>query len=272
MSFRFIGNPTLVLKYSTPKLKERSVVVQTAQWEGDAKVEIKNEHGKKWRIGFAQLLEKNMMQAIYTKHKRSEVLTNGNSMPVLDSEGTANFRPFYDDNTVDDVHMRPKDVETSLAQPTAVVQLKMWDEPESPYPWWFNGDETDPLREFVMNLQFSTYIVARDITGGSLDVGPYVMKILRQWSVILDRRYEFTVVKKTGGGPLRADLTKTKCVVRNPMRNPAVANSSVGFPQNHVAIFQGKVANAVFVDHDAQIAAKSVGEFVKSRAARFGGV
>lgn len=272
MSFRFIGNPTLVLKYSTPNLKEDEVGIQTARWKGDAKVEVKDEHGKKWRIGFAQLLEKNMMQAVYTKHKRSEVLTNGNSMPVLDSDGTANYRPFYDDNTADNVHMRPKDVETTLAQPTVVAQVRMWDEPESPYEWWFDGDETDPLREFVMNLEFSTYIVARDITAGSLDAGPYTMKILRQWSVILDRRYEFTVVKKTGGGPLRADLTKTKCAIRNPMRNPLVANSSTGFPKNWETIFQGKVANEVFIDHDALIAAKTVGEFVKSRVAQLGRV
>ena len=274
MSLEIMGNPSLVLTYSNPNLREADLGVQTASWDGDASVKVKDENGKKWRIGFAQILKKNMMQAVYTKHVRSEVLVNGATMPVLDSDGTTNYRPFYDDNTATDVNARPKDVETSVLHPESTVRVKMWDEPESDYDWWFNNDETDPLREFVMNQEFTTYVLARDITGGSLDNGPYTtdtVKILCQWSVILDRRYEFTVVKKTGGGPLRADLTKTKCVIINPSRQPTVIRSTHQLPKNYATIFGGQVANDVFVDHDTTTGAKRLGEFVKSRAAIYGG-
>ncbi len=275
MKFEFIGNPTLKLKYSIPNLKENRIGVQSAQWQGDAKVKAiwkeVADNGKKWRIGFAQLLEMNTMQAVYKKHTRSEILISGKSMPVLDSDPNENYRPFYDDNTATDVHNRPKDVQTSSAAPESVVQLRMWDEPESKYPWWFNNDEADPIQEFVMNLKFSTYIVARDITSGEGIHDPFILKILYQWSVMLDRRYEFTVVKKTGVGPLKADLTKSKCIVKNPSRQPFVAPSSHEFPKNYEMIFQGPVANEVFTDNDTLTAEKRVGEFVKSRRALFGG-
>jgi hypothetical protein len=270
MSFSFIGNPSLTLAYSTPNLTETNIGIQTAKWQGDARVNVKDEHGTKWRIGFAQLLEKNMMQAVYRNHVRSEVLVNGASMPVLDSDGTANYRPFYDDNTATDIGNRPKDVETTVNNSEQVVRVKMWDEPESDYDWWFNNDENDPIEEFVMNLKFSTYILARDITNGSLDNGPYTVKILKQWAVQLDRRYKFTVVKKTGGG-LRADITQSKCVILNPSRQPSVSPSSHQFPQNVDAIFSGQVANDVFVDHDTVSGAKRIGMNVRRLAAMFGG-
>jgi hypothetical protein len=270
MSFTFQGNPTLRLTYSTPNLREGDLGIQTAKWEGDATVKVKDEHGKKWRVGFAQLLEMNTMQAVYEKHTRSEVLIGNATMPILDSDGTVNYRPFYDDSTANG-DKRPHDVETSIGVPEKLARVKMWDEPESDYPWWFNHDETDPLIEFIMNLKFSTYIVARDITGGSSDNGPYVMKILKQWSVMLDRRYEFTVVKKTGGGPLKADLTKSGCKVINPSRQPMVMGSTRGFPKNSAAIMAGSVANDVFADDDKLTGKRHVGSLVKSRAAMWGG-
>ncbi|MCO8122749.1 hypothetical protein NHH03_13460 [Stieleria sp. TO1_6] len=272
MSFELVGNPTLKLKYSNPNLKKHRVGVQTAEWDGRARVKVKNDHGKKWRIGFVQLLEKNMMMAVYKKTKRSEILLPGKSMPVLDADDNHAYRPFYDDNTVS-LEMQPKDVQTSIGTPEKTASIRMWDEPESQYKWWLNDDETNPLEEFVMNLEFSTYIVARDITAGSGIHDPFSLVILKQWSVVLDRRYEFTVVKDAASLPgiPRADLTKTKCVVKNPMRQPFVVDSTRGFPQNANTIFQGAVANDVFTDDDTLINKKSVGEFVKARAAMWGG-
>jgi hypothetical protein len=270
--FSFNGNPSLVLKYSDPNLRAADLGVQTAQWRGKAGVKVKNENGKTWRIGFAQLLEKNMMQAIYTKHKRSEVLISPATMPVLDADDNPAYRPFYDDNTASKAINRPKDVSTTVGQPEIDVEVGMWDEPESDYDWWFNGDATDPLVEFVMSLQFSTYIVARDITNGGGINDPFVLKILRQWDVVLDRRYEFKVVRDTTQPGLKADLTKTTCTIKNPARQPFVnAVNTPEFPKNSTFIFKGSVANDVFTDEDTGIAERSVGELVKARKAMFGG-
>lgn len=271
MSFEFVGNPTLRLKYSDPNLSPDEVGVQTAEWSGAATVKVKNEHGKKWRIGFAQLLNKNMMMAIYKKTKRSEVLLSGKSMPVLDSDDNHAYRPFYDDNTAQ-LAYQPKDVQTSPTTPEVSVAIGMWDEPESEYDWWLNNDESNPLQEFVMSLQFTTFILARDITAGSGIHDPFDLRILAQWSVVLDRRYEFNVVKKsTIVGALKADMSKTKCVIRNPMRQPFVTPQKHEFPKNVVSIFQGPVANDVFTDDDQPLKGKMVGELVKSRAALWGG-
>lgn len=272
MSFEFIGNPTLTLKYSDPNLLADDIGVQSAQWRGNATVRVKNEHGKKWRIGFAQLLEKNMMMAVYTKTKRSEVLIPPASMPVLDADDNPDWRPFYDDDG-NGLANQPKDVQTTPGHPQVDTAIRMWDEPESHYDWWHNDDATDPLREFIMSLTFSTYIIARDITNGAGINDPFVVRILKQWDVVLDRRYEFQVVKNTSQPGLKADLLKTKCLIKNPMRQPFVKERHQHeFPKNPEFIFKGKVANDVFTDQDDSIKTKTVGEFVKSRAAMFGGV
>jgi len=271
MSFEFIGNPTLTLQYSDPNMADDDVGIQSAQWSGKAAIRVKNEHGKKWRIGFAQLLEKNMMMAVYTKTKRSEVLIPPASLPVLDSDDNANYRPFYDDDSVQE-SMQPKDVQTTLATPQRDVAIKMWDEPESHYDFWCNNDATDPLTEFVMSLQFSTYIVARDITHGAGINDPFILKILKQWDVVLDRRYEFKIVRDTSKPGFKADLLKTQCVIKNPMRQPFVKQSLLyEFPKSPDFIFKGSVANDVFEDEDQPLNAKMVGSFVKGRAAMFGG-
>lgn len=272
MSFEFVGNPKLSLTYSDPNLKSTSIGVQTAEWDGSAQVKVKNDHAKKWRIGFCQLLEKNMMMAVYAKTKRSEILLPGKSMPVLDADDNPNYRPFYDDDSVA-IGMQPKDVQTSVGKPEVSVIINMWDEPESHYPWWLGNKLDNPLKEFVMSLAFSTYIIARDITAGSGKHDAFNITILKQWYVVLDRRYEFDVVKDpvSPNNSPRADLLKTKVTIKNPQRQPFVSESTRGFPKNATTIFQGPVANDVFKDDDQPLNKKMVGELVKSRAAMFGG-
>lgn len=269
MSFSFVGIPSLKLTYTDPNLTAKGIGVQSAKWRGDALVRVQNDHGNLWRSGFVQLLEKNMMMAVYTKTKRSEVLIPPATIPVLDSDDNHNYRPFYDDDTAQPA-MQPKDVQTSTGTPSVEAAIRLWDEPESDYEWWSKNDITDPLTEFVMSLQFSTYIVARNITNGAGINDPFNLVILKQWHVVLDRRYEFQVVRDTTKPGFKADLAKTKCVIKNPMRQPFVNLShQMSFPQNANFIFQGSVANDVFTDVDQPIKAKSVGELVKSRAAMF---
>jgi|GEM_PF-5125788 len=271
MSFSFTGNPKLTLTYSDPELEPDHILLKSAQWSGSATVNVKNENSKKWRIGFVQLLEKNMMQAIYTKHKCSLILINHASMPVLDAHVNPDYRPFYDDYKAD-WESRPKDVQTSSAQPEVAVPIKMWDEPDISYAWWYNNDGTDPLTEFIMSLQFSTYIVARDITKGGGITDTFDLMILKQWSVLLERRYLFTVnAAVSTSSTLKADLTKTKWEIKNPSLKPSVWEpDQKGFPKNADFIFKGKVANKVFTSDIQTINAKSSGEFVKSRKTLFG--
>src|SRR5262245_29344232 len=259
MTVELAGIPKLKLKYSDPNITPNKVGIQSAQWEGRATVKVKGEAGKTFRIGFVQILEKNTMMAIYQKTKKLEVLIGGASLPVLDGTKNLGYRPFYDKapNT--------KDVVVAQAAPPnseQSVDTTMWDEPESSYKWFHNNDPTDALTEFIMFLQFSTYVAVRDISNG---IGlPILLQPLYQWHVVLDRRYKFDVAPAAlGGGVLGADLTNTSWTVENPQRTPFVQKvESMQAPPN--AIMTGLVANQVFKDDVQPTGKVTVGESIKS--------
>jgi len=268
MSVKLNGTPTLQLTYMDPILAADEVKVQSAKWDGGASVCVKDEQGKRWRIGFVQVLHKNVMTALYTKTKKSEMLTGGSKLPVLDGPDGTDWRPFYDKSPeTKEVNMAP----TAGAGTQQIVQTIMYDRPNSAYDWWHNDDATDPLQEFIMYLTFATYIAARDVTGGAGINHPMKMVFPHQWDVVLDRRFKFKVVRGGATDPPRADLTKTKWSVENPSRVPAVhSHPFILIPDN--ALLTGKIANDVFRDDIANINAIQVGEGVRALASKFGGL
>ena len=272
MAIELTSVPTLNLTYKDPDIRAADVGIMSATWAGDARVKVTGEKDKKFRIGFVQLLEKNVMQAIYAKNTRSEVLIAPATMPILDADDTNRYRPFYDNHT-SAAKYKPQYVHQTVDGHTSNRRVQMWDEPESEYEWYFNNEADNPLEEFVMNLVFSTYVVARDITAGKGRYDPYNLQILKQWAVVLDRRYGFnTVAGPVVGGVRHCDPLRTNFTLKSHSVAPSVTPTKRGFPLNADAIFQGDVANNVFADHDTARNKFSAGENVKALAAKFGGV
>jgi hypothetical protein len=145
------------------------------------------------------------------------------------------------------------------------------DELESPCEWYFNDEADNPLEEFVINLVFSTYVVARDITAGEGRYDPYNLQILKQWVVVLDRRYGFnTVAGPVVGGARHCDPMQTKFTLTSHSVMPSVVPTKRGFSLNAHALFQADVANNVFTDHDTARNKFSAGKNIKALAAKIG--
>jgi hypothetical protein len=292
MSITLVGKPELKLTYADPRLKSGQVFIRSAEWEGKATFKVTDEFGKTWRIGWVQVLEKNVITAIYKKTIKDEALIPGklpnNELPVLDSYDNIPpmERPFYDKVDPQETHLVTMGPRPRGAAGPSVQQgvTTMYDQPESSYPWWHNGDRTDPLEEVVMNLQFSTWIAARDVTSAvpatppaparrhfwqrrrnappPAPVTPQLL-LLAQWSVVLDRRFTFEVVEDSDV-PLKADLTQTTWDVVNPTRQPVVLR--VQNPsQPPAVVWTHPVANEVMVDRIRARGAAHVGTLISQR-------
>ena len=263
-----LASSSLVLRYSDPNLTSTEVGVQSAQWRGNAHVRVKDEQGKKWIVGFVQVLHKNVMTAVYKKTKVSEILKASKSLPVLDGpdDDPDYDRPFYDNVGEGAVEVNTPAGAAAGIQSSAVI--KLWDEPESHFDWWYNDDPTDPLEEFHMFLTFSTYIGARDVTAGLLP--PMKMTWLRQWDVVLDRRYKFDLHRDSTQATLQANLGRTTCRAENPQKQPFVINHDFRIEAPANSVLTGPVANDVFTDDIKPVGQRQVGEGIKSIAARFG--
>ena len=237
MSTEIVGQPSLFLKDVDPVFKikpgSKKVEIQSAEWDGRARVRVKDEQGKKWQIGFVQVLHKNEMVAVYKKTKYAEVLTAGASLPILDGPEEVDHRPFYDGPP------EMKEVQMlANAAPGAetIVETEMYDAPVSDYDLFHNGDPTDPLEEFVMFLTFSTYVAARNITAGS--AAQMNLRLLFQWDVVLDRRYRFDLT----------DPAKPKTKADNMNYRQPLILKPVNILRPTDSLLRGQVANEVFKD------------------------
>ena len=123
MSFEFVGHPTLVLKYSAPNLKAAKVGVQSAQWDGKATVPVKNEHRRKLAHWVRPVPREEHDDGDLCQDQALRGFDPTGLMPVLDADDNHNYRPFYDDDSVD-MASQPKDVETALATPQVDVAVK----------------------------------------------------------------------------------------------------------------------------------------------------
>ena len=261
MSTELVGQPSLFLKYVDPvfeiKPGSKKVGIQSAEWNGRARVRVKDEQGKKWQIGFVQVLHKNEMVAVYKKTKYAEVLSAGASLPILDGPDEDDDRPFYDGPP------EMKEVQMPANAPAgteSIVETEMYDAPESEYDLFHNGDASDPLEEFVMFLTFSTYVAARNITAGP--AAQMNLRLLVQWDVVLDRRYRFDLT----------DPNKPKTKADNMNYRQPLIIKPVTILRPADSLLRGQVANEVFEDEVKPRAGVHVSEGVKALAAKFGGV
>lgn len=244
MAITLSGIPRLTITPSTPNFRMDKVGVQSAEFDAQADVKFTGEVGNKYLVGFVQILEKNMMQAVYRRTTRNEVLKDGKSFPIRDGNKSLQYRPFY--GTINPATI------VQISTDPEQVHVTMSDEPESRFPYWLNDDRGNPLEEFIMDLQFQLYVAVRNISNPASMT--FVMTYLKQWTVSLNCRYQFTVVEDhattlTPGLPPRPDLLQTTCRVAD-VRQPTI--SVVAYPKgpDHRLLELGDVANGSFVDHD----------------------
>jgi hypothetical protein len=264
-----VGRPFLKIKFVEPSLEDDLPLVRARvlEWQGEASVRVMNEADRWLRIGFVQLLNTNTVEATYTTHRWREVLNPGRSMPLLDGPGGNAFRPFYDHDRAANVLHRPKDVMLD-AGGRLDVKIGMWDRPGAGFDLFYNNDSNDPLVELHIHQSFSTYVVVRDITDGDGINEAYDVKILKQWSVVVDRRISCSVV-----GTFDAlDRQRTKFRVLNPEKTPNVEEISEyrqSFPPNVSAIFRAAVANGAFTQVGSAKDKVQRGDLVKARMDTF---
>lgn len=236
----------LNLQYVNPQKFVDSVDVRPASWIAQASVTVQNEIGRTWRVGFVQILTHNLVRATYANTEVSEVVTPGANLPVLDGPNSVTHRPFYDDNTATPIE-RPKDYTNTALAPAQTQQMAMYDRPRSRFAWYHNGALADPLQEVQMNLQFTTFVLARDITMGAGIGAPYTVQVLKEWTVQLQRRYYFNVQAGLNiAGQQMAHIGQTTFRVANPNQRPMIMNTNRGLPANAHGIFTGQIANNVF--------------------------
>jgi hypothetical protein len=266
-----VGRPFIRIQYVEPSLDPDFplAVARVLEWRGEATVRVMNEAGRWLRIGFVQLMNTNTVEATYTRNRWREVLKPGRDMPLLDGPGGWDYRPFYDnDGAANHVH-RPKDVDLVAGQ-SMDVKVGMWDRPGAGFDLFHQQMQNDPLLELHIHQSFSTYVVVRDITDGDGINDDYDIRILKQWSVVVDRRIACNVV----GTPSNLDRQGTRFKVLNPEKVPNVEEISVhrqALPPHVSAVFRGAVANEAFQQVSSPLDTVSKGGLVKARMATFTG-
>lgn len=127
--------------------------LKLATWTGDAEVLITNEPGKRYKIGFVQVLYDNLIQITYAG---SITKTTAGPPPVCDSP-KSDWAPWY---------WRPKAYAPVVDNVvgSANVIAKMGDGPEHPVSWDSPLDSSE-LLEVSYRLKFKTWLVVRDVTG-----------------------------------------------------------------------------------------------------------
>jgi hypothetical protein len=257
MPVTLVGQPRLRLSNISPIVYSNYVDIRVALWEGTAKIAIDSEYKKTWRIGWVQVVEKMTMTATYRRTILYQAVKPGklpnDKLPALDSFAGIQYRerPFYN-NLTERSNSRTYQVTPGPPAPprrpgAAAVPSKpsewtvaMVDRPGGKYDLWLDNDEDDPLEEFLMSLRFTTWVAARDLTSVTLENEELVL--LAQWTIALDRKYTFTVVKDSNSSSLQMDSSRTRWIEAIPTNEPIVLRVSTMTPPPAV-VWKKDVAN-----------------------------
>ncbi|MBL8112926.1 MAG: hypothetical protein JNK60_08590 [Acidobacteria bacterium] len=170
-------------KLLKPLEQAGGLALQLAEWDSAALVEITNEPGKKFKVGFVQVLFDNEVVATYKSH----ILTVSCApLPVLDSD--PGMLPFYEA----DVAYSP---EVDGAVGTVRAEAKIYDSPEDPFDWYKAPGTANPLINVRYRLKFKTWLVVRDITG---PLTQSFAAVLTQFNYVLEAGFNVDVTRPLG--------------------------------------------------------------------------
>jgi len=235
LSIEIISGPFVTARYVDPEPRGEDVVVAGGEWEAKATLRVKNEQGKKWRIGFVQVLQKNDVTATYEQHFVDEVRLDGQEFPILDGPKNPTSRPFYDKGppNLSDVEM-PANASLGTYQD---VTIQLYDRPSTPFQWYLHGQD-DPLEAVRCSFKFSIYVVAHDRTEGA-PAGSFLF--LHQTNIKLKRAFLFEAAPRPKQDPLHGP--NTKITVEEPGMEPAIKNRGADIKRPADPLLMGIVAN-----------------------------
>lgn len=178
-----------------PDEQADQVSIGPCKWSLKARVSIRNEPGKRFRVGFVQAQYVNVVEATYARTLYREVPIH--ALPILD--GSRREPPFYH-KRIDKV---PK-VDGLVGN--LLVDTELWDQPEPDLLWYHEGDHTNPLETVTIHLRFETWLAVQDVT--SARPRRAFAALLKQWDVVVRRTYTVNVARPAGN---RMTVTSTNC-------------------------------------------------------------
>jgi len=123
---------------------------QFAEWDTSAQVSITNEPGKRFKVGFVQILLE--CDVVFTFEKT--LMKETYPLPILDSD--PGMFPWYESA----VAYSP---EVAGTNGTVTVEPRLFDRPSSGAWWHYRNDATDPLLHVHFRKKFRTWLAVRRI-------------------------------------------------------------------------------------------------------------
>lgn len=246
-------------KLLSPLEQANDLLLQLAEWDSSALVEITNEPGRRFKVGFVQVLYENEILATY---ESNFLKVTCSPIPVLDSD--PGMVPFYEDNPA----VSP---EVDGTAGTVRVEAKIYDSPEDPFDWYkvSGPPASNPMIGLQYRLKFHTWLVVRDIT--ALPYPTTFEAVLSQFTYAVEAKFNVDVTRPVGQRCGMSDSVKKRnkpdlidpptpihqCVWKNTVANECL--NEVWTPRHVTKSTTGPVGPVV------------TGVNVRGRIAQFGG-
>ncbi|MCI0377327.1 MAG: hypothetical protein L0215_06965 [Gemmataceae bacterium] len=174
-------------------------------WMATAQVNVTNEAGRNFKIGFVQVLDKCEVSCTFERTIRKEVY------PKKIRDGDLYKIPWYEE----DVNYSP--VVTGV-NGTVTMSAKMSDGPGSPYEWFNPNKNNDPLLRISYRKTFLTWLVVVDTDSGAQTFED----VLCEFKSIAAASLAVDVTKPVGQrvGVVSGSTTNTSVELINPPMNP----------------------------------------------------
>jgi hypothetical protein len=171
-------------KLLAPAEQANGLLLRLAQWDSGATVQITNEPGRRFKVGFVQVLYENEIMATY---ESNFLISSCSPIPVMD--GDTGLYPFYEE----DVAASP---EVDGTAGSVTVEASIYDSPQDPFRWYRVLPATNPIISLQYRLKFRTWLVVRDIT-----TTPYpnsFAAVLTQFNYALEAKFNINVTRPLG--------------------------------------------------------------------------
>ncbi|HEY1375331.1 MAG TPA: hypothetical protein VGF55_00970, partial [Gemmataceae bacterium] len=144
-------------KLAKPVEDATSLKISPATWDSAAVVLVTNEPGRRFKVGFVQVLLESNLVATYEHHTLSR---DYNDLPILDSD--PGMFPWYESHPS---YSPEKNGNNGTVRFTA----KMSDTPSSGVRWHAKDVQPpDPLVKVYFRKKFRTWLAVRDVTAPPL--------------------------------------------------------------------------------------------------------
>jgi hypothetical protein len=259
MPFRLAKAFSPSYKVLSPVEQADEFLLQLAEWDTGASVEITNEPGRTFKVGFVQVMYENEILATYESN-----FLRVTSSPIPVRDGDHGLIPFYEVNPA----VSP---EVDGAAGTVTVEPTIYDSPEDPFDWYRvpSPVPSNPIIALQYRLKFRTWLVVRDITAAPF---PNTFEaVLAQFNYVLEAKFNIDVTRPVGSRCGLSDSIKKS-------NKPELVNPPTPI---HACAWKALVANdclnevwtprTVVKSSNAPVGPVTTGVSVQNRINQFGG-